>query len=132
MHKLLMSPTAIRRARVDLLRQKLSELQHLSDTGDRRPSVYATFVAITNEVERRGSKANAKPPALISRGASKLMRIADIRAKLAELLSIANPTEAERNTILFLSEETGRRSSLAKKTYWRRRSEAEAFAGAEP
>ena len=123
--KLLTPAYTIRRLGIEKLREALTAMQEKSDAGDRRPEVYNTFVAITNEIERRGTKAQ-KPASLISKGASKLMRIGDIRAKIAELRQLEQ-TEEVRNTILILSEETGRRSMLAKRTYDRRKGEAQAF-----
>ena len=125
MSKLLTPAYTIRRLGIERLRTQLIELQAMSDAGDRRPEVYSTHVAITNEVERRGTRAT-KPLSMISKGASKILRVSDIRVKIAELRQLEQ-TEEVRNTILILSEETGRRSMLAKRTYDRRKGEAQAF-----
>lgn len=124
--KLMIPPNAIRRLGIAKLRETLATLQKMSDLGEVvGPEVYNTYVAIAKEIERRGTKAQ-KPASLISKGASKLMKIGDIRAKIAELRQLEQ-TEEVRNTIVILSEETGRRSMLAKRTYDRRKGEAQAF-----
>lgn len=123
---LLISRTSIRSVGVGELRAKLDELQRMSDEGDRRQVVYDTYIAISTEIERRKLKANAKPDTLISRGAIYLMKAGDIREKIKELLQ-REQTDVVRNTVVALSEELGRRSELAKRTYARRKGEAKQF-----
>jgi len=125
--KQLATPTAIRVASIATLRSKLGELQAMSDAGDRREEVYATFVAVGNEIERRKSRPNAKPSSLISKGASKLLKIGDIRAMYERLLGAINPSTEQANTRDILAEEMERRSALAKRTYQKRRARALTF-----
>lgn len=127
MSKLLISPYPLRRASVSALRAQLVELQQMSYTGDDRPEVYATFVAVSAEIERRGLKARGRPVALISKGASKLMKIGDIRSTYEKLLGVIDPSTEQLNTRNILAEEMERRSMLAKRTYWKRREQAVKF-----
>ena len=125
-NKLLVPAYSIRRLAIGKLRETLSALQEMSDAGGVTPQVYDTYVAVAKEVERRGLKATAKPETLVARGAVYVMRVGDIREKIADLLQ-EEQTEVVRNTVSLLSSELGRRAMLAKRTYKQRRSAANAF-----
>lgn len=75
-------------------------------------------------------KHQPKLRAHISRGAAKTMRVDDIRRKLQELQERAaagHSTEMAANTILILTDELQRRKDIAKKLYWSRKTQAQAF-----
>ena len=114
----------VRHMHVDALR---AELDRLETTRVQNDDTYKRYVAIQNEIERRGLKRFGRPPAVISKGATKLMKAADLRAKYEELLAKEARTVAESNTLRFLGEEMERRRKHAKATYDRRKSQVQAF-----
>lgn len=114
----------IRLMHVDALR---AELERLETCREQNEHTYKRYVAILNEIERRGLKRFGKPPAVISKGAAKLLRAADLRAKYEELLAKEDRSVAEGNTLRFLGEELERRRKHAKATYDRRKSQVLAF-----
>jgi len=123
--KRLMTTYAMRRAGIALLRAKLAELQEMSDAGDGREEVYATFVGITNEIERRKLKAQ-RSHFLIPRGVAKVMKIGDVRAKYEELLHTRQPTVDQVKTMHMLTDEMLRRRAHHRDTYQRRKAVAQA------
>lgn len=119
-----MPQSDIRLLHVDALRAELDRLETCSPQNE---DVYKRYVAILNEIERRGLKRFGRPPAIISKGAAKLLKAADLRAKHEELLAKEVRTVAESNTLRFLGEELERRRKHAKATYERRKAVAQAF-----
>jgi len=124
--KRLMTAYAIRRAGIAVLRAKLAELQEMSDRGDGREEVYSTFVAITNEIERRKLSVRGSP-LLIPKGVAKVMKIAEVRELYERLLHTREPTPEQVATMHMLGDEMTRRSARAKATYWRRKATAQAI-----
>lgn len=119
--KLLMNRTAIRRVAMGTLRNYLDTLQAMSDKGDTRPEVYDTFVAITNEIERRKLRRELPAPTIITRTVVRKMKVHDLRSKYMELLRIENPDVETANTVRLLAKEIDRRHTHYQDTYWKRK-----------
>lgn len=126
MKKLLIKRNAIRRASVATLREKLSELQRMSDRAEGRQEVYATYVAISDEIARRKA-APGYVPLLITKSSVYGMTAGQITFMLADLRGRLVTTEEEAeeraNTIELLEAERERRRRHDKEWYWRRKME---------
>ena len=125
MKKLLMKRSEIRRAAVATLREKLAELQAISDRQEGRQEVYDTYVVISDEIERRKA-APGYVPLLVMRSSVYRMGNGELRERIAELEACVPPPDgmdAWRNTIALMRHELDRRKRHDKTWYWKRKLE---------
>lgn len=126
MKEVLIAPSSIRRMDITTLRAKAAELQAMSTAGDDRQKVYNTYVKVTDEITRRDANP-VQHPLLIKRSAVYKMTADELRTQVAEMLEemrLDDPAWA--NTIDLLGGEIERRQRIAKRTYMKRKAEAEA------